>query len=333
MSFDDFMNSLSPSVRKSVQIAKEFETVTYPWASLGLTLATGGLGAGRVHTVYGNPSAGKSMLALQTIAKLQKEYGLVCGYADVEATFDKEFSKSLGVNNDELLIATSRSGGQLSNNIIPWIEKGIDLIVVDSISDILPESYIDKDGLLKEADDRKQIGSQSKAVTNLINGIHYANKKTIIILLSQTSTRIESYGSFQAPTSGKKVEFASSQMIKLNSSNTDKEQIKQEVMVGKVPTTVPVGRHVEATVEKNKIGPPKRIAKWDIYYGGDNIGIDFTEEIITLAVDYGVIEKVNNRTTTYRDNTWTSKSDMIAGIKNSQGIYDSIEEELKEMVL
>lgn len=332
-SFEDFLEGLSPSVKKEVQLARDFETVRYPYASLGLTLATaGGLGAGRMHLIYGNPSAGKSMLALQTIAKLQKEYGLVCGYADVEATFDRDFSSKLGVNNDELLIATSRSSGRLSDTIMPWIEGGIDLIVVDSISDILPESQVDKDGTIKGADDRRQIGAQSKAVTNLINGIHYSNKKTAVILLSQTTTEIGTVFTRQVPTSGKKVTFASSQMIRLQSSNTNNEQIKELVQVGDNTFEKPVGRHVNAIVEKNKMGAQLRTATWDIYYDGAQLGIDLVDETIRLAVEYGVIEKLNIRSHEYQGTKWTSYGQMVDAIKFDVDMRRQIEKELENKV-
>ncbi len=103
--FNEFIATLEPSVAKEVKTAANTETVRYPLASDGLTdHLGGGIVAGRVHLFYGDTSAGKSSLIMESIGKWQKEYGLVCAYADVEGTYTKEWGERLGINNDALIL-------------------------------------------------------------------------------------------------------------------------------------------------------------------------------------------------------------------------------------
>lgn len=310
---DDFLARLNPKLAKAIQTAEEVETIRYPLASIGLTHALGGgIGAGRVGTIFGNQSAGKSMLTLQSIGELQKA-GLVCAFADVEGTYDKEFGAKLGINNSELFLTRSKSSGRLSDTIIPWIEAELDLLIIDSISDILPESFVDKDGTIKDADDRKQIGAQAKAITNMINAIHYSNKKTAVLLLSQTTTKMETWGTVQVPHGGNKVLFGSSQIVKLQSSNTYDKAKKRSIPQGNKMVEQLIGRPVEAKVEKNKLGNQSTTAKYNIYYAGDHIGIDQVDEMLTLGIQFGTV-KQSGSWFSYGEDVSAQGQDKLAAI-------------------
>lgn len=291
MSKEDFLSRLDPKIAKSIKTASEIEVIRRPLASRRLNFALGGgIGAGRITTIYGNFSAGKTLLTLQSIGEWQKQ-GLTCGFIDVEGTYDPEFSARLGVNNDDLFVTGSKSSERISNEIHHWLKAGIDILALDSISDVMPAVFTDKAGELLEADKRKQIGAHSKAIKTIIDGIHYNNEKTAVILLSQTTTKIEATYTKQVPHGGNAVGFNSSTMIKLTSSNTDAKLIKGLRQMGLNKIEVPIGRTVDALVEKNKIGTQSATATYDIYFGGDEIGIDKVGELVDMCVDFGVIKK------------------------------------------
>lgn len=327
MSKEDFLSKLDPKVAKAMKTASETEVIRFPLASRRLTHALGGgIGAGRVTTIYGNQSAGKSLLTLQTIGQLQKQ-GLVCGFADVENTYDKDFAARLGVNNDELYITGSKSSGRLSNEIIPWIEAEMDILVIDSISDILSESFVDKDGTIKESDDRKQIGAHAKAITGLIQAIHYSNSKTAVVLLSQTTTKMETWGAMQVPHGGQKTLFGSSQIIRLASSNTDAKQKKGLIQVGERKVEQPIGRTVEAIVQKNKLGRQSTTAVYDIYYAGDNIGIDLDGELVDMSTDFGVLSK-GGAWFEFEGQKFQGRDSVIEAVQKDQALKSELEKRL-----
>lgn len=322
--FEDFIGRFDSKQKKELEFAADVKVEILPLASRTLTKALGGgIRRGTVTTIYGNPSAGKSMLAMQSIGLWQKE-GLVCGYIDVERTFDPKFAAKLGVNVDELVLSGSKSGARVTNTATDWLEKDIDVIVIDSVSDILPEVFVDKDGTVKDAEDTKQIGAHAKAITSMINSIHYANNNTAVILLSQTTTKIENTYVQQIPHGGKKIEFGSSQMIQLTSSATDAKQIKGLHRDGDILVERPIGRHVAAAVKKNKVGPQSGTAEYDIYYGGDNIGIDSIGELFDLAVEALIVVKAG-AWYNYGDLKWQGRPSALDALRENEDLQRELE--------
>jgi recombination protein RecA len=292
MGIQDFLATLDPKTAARIKTAQETEIERLPLISYGLTKALGGgIAKGRVATFYGNQSAGKSLLFQETIGKLWQPAGLVCAYYDVEGAYDKEWAAKLGVNNDELILYHSKSSGKIEEDITPLLRAEADVVVIDSISDIMPETFVGKDGALNDQQDRKQLGAQAKAITALVNGILYNNENTAIVLLSQTTTEINPTHVKQIPHGGKKVLFASSQIVKLTSSGTEGQQIKGDYQVGDLVIEQPIGRKVTAYVEKNKLGRQSASCEYDIYYAGKKLGVDVGGELVKEAIKYKLITK------------------------------------------
>ena len=288
---NDLLASLDPKTAKRIKTAQEVEVERLPLISYSLTKALGGgIAKGRIATFYGNQSSGKSLVMQESIGKVWQPMGLSCAYVDVEHAYDKEWTARLGVSNDELLYFASKSSGRIEKDIAPLITKGLDVVVIDSISDIMPEAFVDKDGELNEQDARKQMGAQAKAITALINGLLYVNDQTAIVLLSQTTTKFETWGAVQVPHGGQKTLFASSQIVRMASSPTEKNQIKGELWVGDMVFEEPIGRTVKGIVEKNKLGKQSSTFEYDMYYGGKTVGIDVIGEVVAEAIKYDVIE-------------------------------------------
>lgn len=311
---DDFLSKLDPKTAKRIRMAQEVELVRFPLASIGLTAAlNGGIGAGRVTVAYGNTSSGKSLLMMQSVGKWQKQ-GLTCAWVDAEGTYEKSFGARLGIDNEKLILIQKKSFGAITDEVTPLLKAGLDVLIIDSISDIMPDVFLN-DGELKGYENMKQIGAHAKGNTAMLNAIHYANEKTAVVLISQTTTQIEAMYTKQVPHGGRKLEFAASQMIKLTSSNTDAKQIKKLLPVGNKLIEQPVGRKVEAFVEKNKLGRQHTRAQYDMYYAGDYVGIDTDGELFDLAVDWGVISK---------GGSWFDWSDMH--VQGRQAAIDWLKE-------
>ncbi len=285
---DDFKSRLPIDVRKKVRTANDIETKKYETASIGLNHAlNGGIGQGRISLVYGSSGSGKSLLMLQSIAKWQKE-GLICGYMDSEGTVTREFAARLGVDIDSLIYWNKKTFAGATDAVLPYLRAGIDILVIDTYSDLLPEQFLETDGTVKEFSGNKMIGAHARSTTIMLNMLHTEiQPNTAIVMMSQTTTDLSGQHAVQVPHGGKKIEFKVSSMVKLNSSRFDSQQIKETVD----GTKIPVGREITATVMKNKFGPEMRIAKWNMYYEGDKIGIDFDKELIDLACMYNVIDR------------------------------------------
>lgn len=327
--FEEFLAKLDPKTAREIRTAAETETIRYPLASEGLTrLLDGGITAGAVTTIYGNYSSGKSALMMESIGFWQR-MGLVCLYVDVEGTFKKEWAARLGVDVDRLWVVTGKSSGKIESQIREFLQKGIDVIVIDSISDIMPEVFIDKKGELNEQDGRKQTGAHAKAITALINGIHYHNERTAVVLISQTTTFIGQTHVEQKPHGGNKTEFGSSVMIKLTSSNSAGAPIMGHRRVGDRLVESPVGREVTAYLKKNKLGIPYTQCKYNFYYAGDFVGIDRADELVRYGLELGVLEGKGawiERPST--GDKWNGRPKLTRVLNEDPALMESIKKEI-----
>ena len=121
------------------------------------------------------PNSAKSSLCLQTVALAQQE-GKVCAWIDAEMSYDKEWSQKLGVDTSKLIVSKARTINEMVDVGVQLMEAGVDLIVVDSITSLLPAIYFEKDtDELKQLENTKQIGAESRDFSNAWKMINYAN--------------------------------------------------------------------------------------------------------------------------------------------------------------
>lgn len=332
--FEEYLATLDPKIAKNIKLAKDMKLDLLPLASIGLTNALGGgIGKGRITLLYGNFAATKTALMLESIGKWQKD-GLVCGWVDAERGFRREWAESLGVDVDKLIVFNSKSSGKIEDDLREHLLKGIDVVVIDSISAILPEVFIDN-GELKGGDDRKQIGAHAKAITSLINGLQYLMEDTAVVLISQTTTDLGSSAQHkpQAPHGGKKVRFAASQVIKLTSSAAETQQIKGEAIKGNMVVQAPIGRKVEYLVEKNRMGRPFIAGEYNFYYAGENIGVDSFDEVVSVALDWGIIEQKGAWfTCTLTGVQYQGKNKLLAALKSDPAYWEKVRNAVEEIM-
>jgi len=286
----EILASLDPKTRKRVQTALEVETPQQETPSIGLNLALkGGFGHGRQVMVWGNKSAGKSSFCLQMIALAQQE-GKTCAWIDAESSYSQEWAKRLGVDSENLIYSPAKTINDMVDVATQLMKSGVDIIVVDSISALLPAIYFD-DGELKQLENTKQIGAEAKDMTHAVKMLNYVNEKTLLVLISQQRNQFGSMHASHIPTGGMATKFFSSTVIKLWSSEAEANQIKADIKVGDKLIQRKVGRPVNWIIDYNKLGPPNLAGQYDFYYQGDIIGIDHVAETLDLAEQYGIIEK------------------------------------------
>jgi recombination protein RecA len=289
---DDILAKLDPKTRARVQSAQNVKVERQPTPSIGLNMALrGGLGYGRQVMVWGNKSAGKSSFCLQMIAVAQKE-GKTCAWIDAEDSYDQEWAELLGVDSASLIHSKVKTINDMVDVSTKLMEAGVDIIVVDSISALLPAIYFEKDGNeLKDLQDTKQIGAEAKDMTHAVKMLNYANKNTLLVLISQQRNQFGSMHASHIPTGGMAVKFFSSTVIKLWSSEAEANAIKAGVKVGDKIIEQRVGRPVNWIIDYNKLGPPNLSGQYDFYYQGDTLGIDAVGETLDVAEMCGIVEK------------------------------------------
>jgi recombination protein RecA len=306
----------------AVQIHKQ----KTPSLSLNTALK-GGLAYGRQILVWGNKSAGKSSFCLQLIADAQKD-GKVCAWIDSEQSYSPEWAEKLGVDSSKLLYSSAKTINDMVDIGTQLIQSGVDLLVVDSISALLPAIYFEKDGSeLKQLQDTKQIGAEAKDMTHAVKMLNYVNDKTLLILISQQRNQFGSMHASHIPTGGMAVKFFSSTIIKLWSSEAEASSIKDKISVGDKLIEQKVGRPVNWTIDYNKTGPQFITGSYDFYFQGPHVGVDSVADLVDTAEMLGVIERGGAWYTVLTERI-QGRANVIARVREDL----DMQEELTELV-
>jgi recombination protein RecA len=325
---DDILAKLDPKTRSRVQSAVDVQVNKQETASIGLNMALkGGLAYGRQVLVWGNKSAGKSSFCLQMIALAQKE-GKTCAWIDAEASYDPKWAESLGVDSEKLIYSPAKTVNDMVDVATKLMEAEVDLIVVDSISALLPAIYFEKDGdELKNLQDTKQIGAEAKDMTHAVKMLNYANKNTLLVLISQQRNQFGSMHASHIPTGGMAVKFFSSTVIKLWSSEAEANAIKAGVKVGDKIIEQKVGRPVNWIIDYNKVGPPNLSGQYDFYYQGDVLGIDRVGETLDVAEMCGIVEK-GGAWYTVAGERFQGRAKAVQYLRDNPEVVDKLIEEI-----
>ena len=293
---EEVLAQLNPKLRKSVMSGDSVPATEYAATpSVGLNRAlNGGLPYGRQVLIWGSKSSAKSSLCLQTIALAQKE-GKICAWIDAEMSYDKDWAEKLGVDTTKLIVSKARTINEMVDVGVQLMEAGVDLIVVDSITSLLPAIYFEKDtDELKQLENTKQIGAESRDFSNAWKMINYANNKvkpTLFVLISQSRNNINAMYTSQQPTGGQATKFYSSTVIKLFSSESDNQALKGKIHVGDKLIEEKVGRKVRWELQFSKTSPAFQSGEYDFYFRGDDLGVDSIADLVDTAESLGIINR------------------------------------------
>ena len=322
---EDILARLDPKTRKRVQSATEVEIEKQSTPSLSLNVGLkGGLGYGRQVLIWGNKSAGKSSFCLQMIGEAQKN-GKVCAWIDSEQSYSPEWAEQLGVDSEQLIYSPAKTINDMVDVGVDLMKAGVDIIVVDSISALLPAIYFEKDGSeLKELQDTKQIGAEAKDMTHAVKMLNYANENTLLILISQQRNSFGGMHATHIPTGGMAVKFFSSTIVKLWSSEAEANSIKDKIAVGDRLIEQKVGRPVNWNIDYNKTGPQFIGGSYDFYFQGDHVGVDKVADLVDVAELMGIIER-GGAWYTILDQRLQGRAKVVEYVRTNPEVFDTLE--------
>lgn len=296
MTPEEVFAQLDPKLRKRISTGDQIpDTELQPTPSFGLNRALGGgLPYGRQVMIWGSKSSAKSSLCLQIIGMAQKE-GKVCAWIDAEMSYDKSWAARMGVDSSQLIYSEARTINDMVDVGTSLMKAGVDIIVIDSITSLLPAVYFEKDSdELKQLENTKQIGAESRDFSNAFKMLNYANNKvkpTLLILISQSRNNISAMYTQQIPTGGQSSQFYSSTIIKLFSSASDNQAIKGKIPVGDKLIEEKIGRKVRWELQFSKTSPGFQAGEYDFYFRGDMVGVDSIGDLVDTAEAAGLVER------------------------------------------
>ena len=329
---EEILAGLNPKLRKKISLGSEIEQTHFAKTpSFGLNRAlNGGFPYGRQVLVWGNKSSGKSSFCLQLIAQAQQE-GKVCAWIDAEMTYSPEWANKLGVDSSTLIHSTARTMNDMVDVGTDLMKAGIDIIVVDSISALLPAIYFGKDSTdLKQLENTKQIGAEARDMTNAVKMLNYANnqvKPTLLILISQARNNIGAMYVSQQPTGGMATKLYSSTIIKLFSSESDNQAIKGKIYVGDKIIEEKVGRKVRWDVQFSKTSPAFQTGEYDFYFRGSDLGVDSVADLVDTSEMLGFIER-GGAWYTVEGERYQGREKLILGVKENLDIQQALIEKV-----
>jgi recombination protein RecA len=296
MTIEDVLAQLSPKLRKTVLVGDSIPPTEYAATpSFGLNRALGGgLPYGRQVLIWGSKSSAKSSACLQMIAIAQKE-GKICAWIDAEMSYDKTWAEKLGVDTSKLIVTQTRTINEMVDVGTNLMNAGVDMIVIDSVTSLLPAIYFEKDSdELKQLENTKQIGAESRDFSNAWKMLNYANNKvkpTLLVLISQSRNNINAMYTSQQPTGGQATKFYSSTVIKLFSSESDNQAIKGKIHIGDKLIEEKIGRKIRWELQFSKTSPGFQSGEYDFYFRGDTVGIDSIGDLVDTAESIGLINR------------------------------------------
>lgn len=302
-----------------------YDVVSSGSYALDFATGIGGFPRGYLVEVYGRESSGKTSLAYYAIAEAQK-HDMVCVFINLEGRFNAEWARELGVDTEKLLVMSPKDGSEAADILYECVNSGYaDLIVFDSIGAMLGK---------EEMEGTDRVGGQAKLITGMIKrivGRAWQNRCTII-LLNQARAKMDSmFQDIESP-GGYAVKHGSAIRIKLKRGEGYKGMVDGEKKE--------IGYRVSAVLQKNKAGgSPKRVAQWNFYTDaveGHEIGIDHTEEIMSLAMRPG-IDVISRAGAYFRHDTFPGgqiqgREGVIEFLSTTPDAVNKIREELMAAV-
>ena len=164
----------------------EVDVVSSGSIAIDVALGVGGYPKGRIIEIYGPESSGKTTVALQAIAEVQKAGGRAA-FIDAEHALDPVYAKNLGVDINELLLSQPDTGEQALEICDALVKsEAVNIIVIDSVAALVPQAEID--GEMGDSHVGLQARLMSQALRKLSGTMN--KTKTTAIFINQLREKV-----------------------------------------------------------------------------------------------------------------------------------------------
>lgn len=296
------------------------------------SLGRGYPGGRLIYIKSSKESEGKSTLIAHAVVEMQK-IGGVCKLYDTEDTFDSdEFaSRFPGLDQDSLLLPYDPEDDECKIDTLETIFEDIEDTIATAAK--VPDTplLIAWDTVAatpSRAEDEKNVGDATIAQHARLNSVAFRrlikrirnHGKVILMFANQTRIKIPmgyrpSYLPPEETAIGERpLNFHSSVTIKLaKGKNIERRKVK-------------VGTHVQASIIKNKVGEPFRVAPFDLIF---KEGISGRESLFYLANEIGLVDSAGKAKYEILGETMTQK-EFGNKLVEDGGYYESVRDAVKE---
>jgi recombination protein RecA len=274
------------------------EVISTGSIAVDITTVAGGVPRGRITEIAGWQAGGKTTLCLSlTASAIRQDLRVV--YLDPEQALDHDFAARQGVvfeDNPKAVYLAPHTFEECMEAIYAFSEGGADLIVVDSVSAMVPKETLEGDIGTPDAVARK-ARLMSSMLPRLLAKIRESD--TALVLINQYRETISTgfadrFKPKKETTGGMAIRFYSSMRLEvevqkrgvIKRTAVDQFRPGQEI-------EMPVANEHKIEVVKNKVGAAYRRAPFWIRY--DEVlnlwGVDNVQTLLDMAVAANVIDK------------------------------------------
>lgn len=250
--------------------------LTTGFAGIDHVLGVGGIPRGRITEIYGGPSCGKTTLALQIIARTQRDGGQAA-FIDAEHSFDPDYAAALGVDVPQLYFSRPDSG-EMALSITERLaaSRGIDLIVIDSAAALLPREEQEA-GL----SDPKLTAAQARMMSCCLRRLNVSLSRsgTALIFINQLRSSLAEAGMNGCPdvtSGGMALAFYAAVRLQL----TQRELLQEK--------DVCLGARIRLMARKNKLAVPYMYTELDCRFSR---GFDILADLVDQGLETGVLQQ------------------------------------------
>lgn len=298
--------------------------------SLSLDVALGGgWPAGQWVEIVGKESAGKTAIALKTVAanqKLDPEFETLWVAAE---SFDTDQATALGVDCARVLIIPTQEMELAFQVMLEAAEsQAVDLIVLDSYPALIPGEEAEKamDEFTTAVGARLMNKFARKAGKATKRNSDGTERPVLGIIINQFRDKIGTFARYGVPQTtpgghGKDYFF----YTRLEVARDDHIEEKRPG----ISDPVKVGQSIRCRTIKNKSAAPQQVATVDFYYrGAPYLGFsrgeyDLGKEFFTMGVLFGIIKK-GGAWYHYGDRKWQGKESLIKTLRDDLDLREAL---------
>jgi len=288
----------------------------------------GGFPGNQWNELIGEPSHGKTAVALKTIAANQKiNPDFTTVWVAAEA-WVPEYAEMCGVDPERVIVIETTVMEEAYQSVIQFAEsQSVDAIVIDSLPALSPAPEMAKDM------DEMTVGRGALLTNKFFRVVGAAMKRSLTenerpvlgIIINQYRMKIGvMHGDPRTTPGGQGKDYAFFTRC----------EVKRDewIEIGPSGNKNRIGQRIKVRVLKNKTAPPQRVAYFDYYFAdGGNCApgeYDFAKEIASLAVVMGYVER-RGGWFYYGERKWQGIETVIASIREEIDFM----EELRKKVL
>lgn len=248
----------------------------------------GGWPLNKWNEIVGNPSNGKTVMVLKTIAAqqaLNPDYETLWIAAE---DFVPDWAERLGVNLDKVYVAdtnVSEQAFQLVNDALD--DRAVDAVIIDSLPALVPGDEAERAAgeWLPGLQARLTGQFMRKTGKTIRRSLTEDDRPVLALIINQWRDQIGvMYGDPRTTPGGKAKNFSYFTRVEVSRDDWLRDVSKNRV-----------GISIKAKTMKNKTAPPQRVGVVDFYFSdtdGFSAGdYDSVKEIFSVGQAYGVIER------------------------------------------